>query len=91
MVLVTYASKPFEMTAKLAPRRPVALEAYKDEIEAAYNAVQASAANDVIPPSAWTSPEVLKFVRTIVYKVMEKEVGDDDDIFQQGGDRCVSS
>ena len=91
MILVTHPSKPFEMTAKLTPRRPAALKAYTSEIEAAYNAVQAPTDTGVMPPSAWTPGEVLGFVRSIVRNIMNKDVEDDTDIFQQGGDRCESS
>ena len=37
MVLFASPAKPFAMTAKLQPRRPVILQVYKGEIDAAYN------------------------------------------------------
>jgi len=91
MILVTHPSKPFEMTTKQAPRIPVVLEAYKAEIDAAYDASETASQTGIIPPSKWTSPEVHDFVRNVVHKAMGREVTDNDDIFQQGGDRSVCS
>lgn len=78
-----------ELTSKLTPRRKAVLEVYKEEIDATYAAVEASVRISAPPPSAWTPGQVLEFVRTTVHGAMRKEqpVGDDDDIFDQGGDR----
>ncbi|KAF8580393.1 acetyl-CoA synthetase-like protein [Ramaria rubella] len=86
MVLVTHPSRPMELTAKLAPRKSVVIEAYKDEIEAAYSAASTSIQRGITPPSDWTLAEVLKFVRAIVHTIMGTElmVDDNDDIFQRG-------
>ena len=90
MIIVAHPSKRFEMTTKHVPRIPVVLEAYKAEIEAAYDAYEAASQSGIIPPSDWTSPDVHDFVRNVVHKALGKEVADNDDIFQQGGDRSVS-
>ncbi|KAF8578531.1 acetyl-CoA synthetase-like protein [Ramaria rubella] len=86
MVLVTHPSRPMELTAKLSPRKLVVIEAYKDEIEAAYSAVSTSIQRGITPPSDWTLAEVLRFVRAIVHTIMGTElmVDDNDDIFQRG-------
>ncbi|KAF8576738.1 acetyl-CoA synthetase-like protein [Ramaria rubella] len=90
MILVTHPRKPMELTAKLGPRRAFVLEMYKNEIEAAYSALESHSNLGIAPPSEWTlpQPEVLYFVRKTVYTVMarEKSVNDDDDIFQRGAD-----
>ena len=87
MILVAHPFKPFEMTAKHIPRVPVVIETYKTEIEAAYEAVGAASQTGVPPPSAWTSSEVYDFIKKVVHMAIDKAVADNDDIFQQGGDR----
>ncbi len=87
MVIVTSPSKPFEFTAKATPRRQACLNAYSQEIDAAYNKMQESSQPDIAPPEHWTRESVQGYIRTIVDKVMSAPVGEDDDLFQYGCDR----
>ena len=89
MILVTNPDKPFEYTPKRNPRRHVSVALYNDEIEAAYAAVEASAQTDITPPAVWNREEATKFMRKIVGRVMKNPVGDEDDLFEHGCDRCV--
>lgn len=87
MILVTSPSKPFEFTVKGQPRRHIILRAYNDEIEALYKEVENSAQSEFAPPAVWDEASTTSFVRTVVKKTLRREIGDDDDIFRNGGDR----
>lgn len=89
MILVASPSKPFAYTDKGTLKRPLTTSLYEEEIQAAYSAVENSSQTGIDPPSSWEYPDVLEFVRKVVAKVLERELQDDDDIFQSGGDRYV--
>lgn len=89
MIIVANPAKPFELTAKGTPRRHVVLEAYADEIEAVYEAVEQSSQAHLQPPSEFTQETTLPFIRQVLTEIMPRVPGDDDDIFQHGCDRCV--
>ena len=92
MVIVTDPAKPFQLTAKGTPRRQVSLNLYSVEIDALYKRVEESAQVDVSPPDAWDEEGTRGFVRDVVSKVMRApNIGDDEDLFQQGCDRCALS
>ncbi|TFK84744.1 acetyl-CoA synthetase-like protein [Polyporus arcularius HHB13444] len=91
MVIVTSPSKPFEFTAKATPRRQACINAYSQEIDAAYNKMQESSQPDIAPPEHWTRESVQGYIRTIVDKVMSTPVGEDDDLFQYGCDSLQST
>ncbi|KAI0743082.1 acetyl-CoA synthetase-like protein [Daedaleopsis nitida] len=86
MIIVTPPSKPFEFTPKGNPRRAACIAAYTQEIDAVYAKVEHSSQGDLSPPEQWTGDAVLRFVRTVVNRVMTAPVRDDDDIFQYGCD-----
>lgn len=88
MVIVTNPSKPFEYTAKGTPRRQATLNAYSEEIDAAYNAVEESSQTELLPPIVWTAASTLDYVRSVVRSVLPLEdVIDAQDLFDQGLDR----
>jgi hypothetical protein len=87
MIVVADPAKPFKFTPKQSIIRPTTLAQYADEIEAAYTAVAASAQKGVPGPTEWTWEGVHDFIDRVVFNVMEKHLGDDDDIFLSGGDR----
>ena len=91
MIAVASPSKPFEYTAKATPRRATVIKMYDSEIEALYDAVDQSSQNDNITPIAWTQAETLQLIRAAVNNVLKKSVLDQDDIFQYGADRYISS
>ncbi|GBE89735.1 acetyl-CoA synthetase-like protein [Sparassis crispa] len=86
MIIVTNPSKPFQLTAKGTIRRQICIDAYADEIEAVYKAVQDSSDVEVPIPVSWTSDTTLEFIRELVERVMQMKLSDDDDLFQQGCD-----
>jgi hypothetical protein len=90
MIMVTKPSKPLDMTAKGTPRRQLCLDIYAEEIEELYAVVQESSQTEIAPPSAWTRKETLLFMRACIRKVLNVDIGDKDDIFQQGCDRLVT-
>ncbi|KAF4612641.1 hypothetical protein D9613_011797 [Agrocybe pediades] len=86
MILVTKPSKPFQYTAKNTPRRHAMVNAYSEEIEAAYNAVADSAQAEISPPTEWDVLNTRNFVRSVVNKVLPQSIDDSADIFQHGCD-----
>lgn len=90
MILVASPSKPFEYTAKNDPRRQYMINLYKAEIDALYDAFDESAQSDLTPPSVWNAETSLDFVRAVVHRVLERDIGDSDDLFQIGCDRSVA-
>ena len=90
MILIASPSKPFQFNVKAIPRRGVILQQYSEEIEAIYKAVESSAQSDIALPAIWDTASTLDFVRAIVLDTLSRPLGDDADIFQNGGDRSVS-
>ncbi|KAI0369579.1 acetyl-CoA synthetase-like protein [Pilatotrama ljubarskyi] len=87
MITVTKPDKPFQYTAKGTPRRHVSLAEYAAEIDELYRKVEESSQVDVQPPPSWTDGTVREYVRGVVKKVLRApEIGDEDDLFQQGCD-----
>lgn len=89
MILISSPDKPFEYTLKGTARRHAVTKAYEPEIENLYEAVASSAQSDVPLPDTWSDESALSFVRSAVASVVQKALGDDDDLFQQGCDRFV--
>ncbi|TFY76506.1 hypothetical protein EWM64_g7507 [Hericium alpestre] len=86
MILVASLKKPFTFTAKHTPRRQAVLKEYDEEIKQIYASIEESAQTDIEAPPAWDIARTAKFVRTVVQKVLEREVSDHEDIFQLGCD-----
>ncbi|KAL7278804.1 hypothetical protein ACG7TL_007815 [Trametes sanguinea] len=87
MITVTNPEKPFQYTAKGTPRRHVSLADYAQEIDELYRRVEESSQVDIPPPSAWEGEALLQFVREVVKRVLKApQIGDNDDLFQQGCD-----
>lgn len=63
---------------------------YAQEIEELYAAAEESSEDQLAPPLSWVYDDVKAFVRAVITRVLEHEVGDNDDIFQHGCDRFVS-
>jgi hypothetical protein len=89
MILIASPSKPFVYTAKGTPRRQAILNDYKTEIEALYETVDETAQPQVPLPANWSNSNALEFIRATVSNVMNRDVGDEDDLFQHGCDRYV--
>jgi hypothetical protein len=89
MILVTKPDKPLELTAKGTPRRGVCLAIYEKEIEDLYNELEHSTQTEHKSPSEWTPEATLTFTRDVVLRNMMFPVSDEDDLFQNGCDRCV--
>ncbi|KAI9056494.1 acetyl-CoA synthetase-like protein [Trametes sanguinea] len=86
MILITSPSKPFQLNVKGLPRRKLILADYHDEIEALYKQVENSAQSDIQPPTSWDEKNTLSFVRAVVDETLRRSIGDDADIFRNGGD-----
>ncbi|KDQ23277.1 hypothetical protein PLEOSDRAFT_1068285 [Pleurotus ostreatus PC15] len=86
MVLVSSPAKPFEFTAKGTPRRHIIIDAYANEIGAAYDQLEEASEEDIPLPDLSSEGDCLSFVRTVVANVMRRTPADDDDIFQNGCD-----
>ncbi|KAF8200278.1 hypothetical protein BJ912DRAFT_1020035 [Pholiota molesta] len=86
MILVAKPDKPFQYTAKSTARRQAIIKQYEDEIEAVYNAVEATTQANIPLPEEWNIISTTSFVRAVVNGVLVRYVQDDDDIFQHGCD-----
>ena len=87
MVIITKPEKPFTFTGKGSIRKSTVIKDYEEEIEALYKAVEEAATlADIKPPTEWTVENVPAFIRDVVTTVMENKIGNNDDIFQNGGD-----
>jgi len=91
MILVTHPSKPMDLTAKLVPRRHFVIDAYKEKIDAAYEAVENSAQYMLSDELEFTLPSITHLVRGMVHTVVKGNHPPDDgeDIFLHGADRLV--
>ncbi|KAK0193507.1 NRPS-like enzyme [Armillaria mellea] len=90
MILVATPSKPFEFTAKGTVRRKAVLKAYDQEIEDLYKAVDDASHTDVVIPQLWSLKNIMTMIRGIVTVVLEREIGDSDDIFAAGGNSLTA-
>lgn len=89
MILVASPSKPVAYTLKMTARRPQVISDYEPEIDALYDAVkETTTASTELPPS-WSPEDAVSFIRSVVGNVMKRKVVDEDDLFQNGCDRCV--
>lgn len=91
MIIVSKPSKPFEFNSKGGPRRHFLLDKYAPEIQALYATIQKSSQTDVPMPENWTESSIKCFLKDVVTTIMEVNVHDEEDLFQQGCDRHVAS
>lgn len=87
MIIVSSPSKPFEFTSKGTPRRHYIINKYEPEIKALYETIKESSQTDIPVPEDWDERSVQDFVREVVQKIMDMDLPDDIDFFQQGCDR----
>ena len=87
MIVVGYAEKPFERTAKGSLRGGIILKAYETDIEAAYKAFDQSAevADRVPLPSLWDANGTTNYTRLVVSQILDTAVQDDEDFFIDHG------
>ncbi|KAF9018354.1 acetyl-CoA synthetase-like protein [Hymenopellis radicata] len=84
MILIASPTKPFSLTSKNTARRSIILEDYADEINALYDTVEeTSQALDTIP-NTWDIVSTTEYVRSIVNKVLVRQISNEEDLFQQG-------
>ncbi|KAH9915952.1 acetyl-CoA synthetase-like protein [Epithele typhae] len=88
LVIVTHPDKPFQLSSKRLPRRQICIDDYAAEIEEAYRRVAESSQADIELPKDWTTSGARLWLSDVVAKVLGHAVGNDDDLFQQGLDRC---
>jgi hypothetical protein len=91
MIIVASPSKPFLYTPKGSLRRSATLDSYEAEIEAIYEAVAEATQEEISAPAHWSPESSSVFVRRVVTSVVKAEVSDQDDLFERGCDRWISS
>ena len=89
LIVIASPLKPLEVTAKGSPRRQPSLDAYSDEIENAYKALEEGPQCDIKAPTTWDLTSVKIFVSKVVNNSLRFEVDENDDIFRAGADRLV--
>lgn len=89
MILIAKPSKPFTFTTKKTARRGAILREYEAEINALYDAFEESTQSDIASPSTWAAEDIFAYVRTVVTRVLKKDISDSGDIFEHGCDRYV--
>lgn len=89
MILVCIPNKPFTYTAKNTVRRQAIIADYEDEIDALYAAVQETTQPHISPPPEWSQANTISFIRIVVAEALKREISDDDDLFENGCDRCA--
>ena len=87
MIIVADPTKPFEYTAKGSLRRHATIKKYDKEIEQLYDVTEASKAAEIEKPKSLNRVAIKNFIRTVVHKILEREVADEDDVFITGTDR----
>ncbi|KAF9505928.1 hypothetical protein BS47DRAFT_1322053 [Hydnum rufescens UP504] len=91
MIILATPTKPFTFSAKGSVRKSAVVASYVDEIEAIYAAAESASSVDVPAPEKWTKESTLDYVKRVVQKVLQVKIGNDDDIFQHGGDSLQST
>ncbi|KIK57003.1 hypothetical protein GYMLUDRAFT_247277 [Collybiopsis luxurians FD-317 M1] len=91
LIVVVHPSKPLELTAKGTLRRQPSLNAYHDEIESAYKALEEGPQRDIKSPTTWDLAAVKSFVSEIVGKSLGFQVDEDDSIFSMGADSLIAT
>ena len=90
MIVVADPSRPFQFTPKGTPRRSFCLREYTEEINTVYENIERPSYGDIPLPASWDDQSVLSYVRGVVEEAMKMpDIRDDEDLFQQGCDRCV--
>ena len=89
--MVVNPSKPLIFTSKGTIKRHPSLSAYRNEIENAYKALEASDQQEIKPPSVWDRSGVQQFISEVVNTTLGVKANSDDDIFRIGADRFVMS
>lgn len=95
LVLVTDPSRPLLLTDKGTVRSKMSLAMYSDEIDAAYRALEEGGFEEADVPSggfvAGVQGDALsQYIREVITKVMQREVGDDEDLFIAGLDSLLA-
>lgn len=87
MIVVASPSKPFVFTDKRSVKRALVLQLYDTEIETTCANAEKPPNTGIEFPTSWEYAAVLEYVGKVVVDVLGHTIGDDDDIFQYGGDR----
>lgn len=87
-VIPSSSQKPFPRTPKGTVQRKRAIELYEREIEDMYGAIdKAQGGENNIQPLAWTTEYLVSWVGDIVEELLERRIGNGEDVFNHGGDR----
>jgi hypothetical protein len=87
MILVMDPEKPFEYTPKGTIRRESTLRKYADDINQLYDITEASTSSEIPQPVSLNFRDVTTFVHAVVWKVLNRDIKNEDDIFRAGADR----
>ncbi|KAJ8517252.1 hypothetical protein ONZ45_g5549 [Pleurotus djamor] len=85
MVLFTDPSRPFQFTEKGTVRRPLVLEAYRDDINALYERPSGILPPNLALPQSWDATTSFQFASGAIQYVLPG-ISDSDDIFHFGSD-----
>ncbi|KIY70429.1 NRPS-like enzyme [Cylindrobasidium torrendii FP15055 ss-10] len=92
MIIVEKPSKPIEYTVKGAPRRPATLQAYAQEIEALYEAVDRLSQARIALPESFEAASLRDAIANFVHDLVpHTSVPDDGDIFTHGADSLTAT
>ncbi|KAF9056711.1 hypothetical protein BDP27DRAFT_1345078, partial [Rhodocollybia butyracea] len=91
LIIVVNPSKPLQLTAKGTPRRQASLDAYYDEIEYAYKALEEASQPEIKAPTTWDLKAVKNFVFEVVIKSLGFKVDEHDNIFRVGADSLIAT
>ncbi|KAF5346966.1 hypothetical protein D9758_010089 [Tetrapyrgos nigripes] len=86
MILVANPAKPFTYTAKNTIRRQAIVNDYDQEIKEMYRTVDESTQASIPAPQDWDIRPTKEFVQAVVQKVLQKDISDQDDLFEHGCD-----
>ena len=87
MILPASPSKPFSYNMKGLPKRRTIVPEYQAEIDALYDAVDETTQADLRPPQTWTYINAKQFVSAVIERVLDRPLGEHDDLFQNSCDR----
>ncbi|KAJ7193227.1 putative aminoadipate reductase [Mycena pura] len=93
MIQVTQPSRPMIRTPKGTVVKKATIALYKEDIEALYSTIEASAnaAGDVDPPASWTAEDLEPWLMAHATLLSDKNMRSGGDLFDQGFDSLNST
>ncbi|KAF9056716.1 hypothetical protein BDP27DRAFT_1433638 [Rhodocollybia butyracea] len=91
LIVVVNPSKPLQLTPKGTLRRQASLDAYHDEIENAYKALEEASQPEIKAPATWDLKATENFVSEVVIKSLGFKVDEHENIFRAGADSLIAT